>query len=61
MGKLFIAISVGFLIVSGVHPHDRFTWLLEVSWVMVGLAALGYIEHKGIPLSTPLKIALFIH
>jgi putative membrane protein len=61
VGKLFIAISVGFLIVSGVHPHDRFTWLLEVSWVMVGLAALGYIGYKGIPLSTPLKIALFIH
>lgn len=61
MGKLFIAISVGFLIVSGVHPHDRFTWLLEVSWVMVGLGVLGYVEYKGIPLSTPLKIALFIH
>jgi putative membrane protein len=61
VGKLFIAISVGFLIVSGVHPHDRFTWLLEVSWVMVGLGVLGYVEYKGIPLSTPLKIALFIH
>ena len=32
----FVVVLV-FLIISGVNPHDRFTWLLEVSWVGVGL------------------------
>lgn len=61
VGKLFVIISVGFLIISGINPHDRFTWLLEVSWVILGLGVLGYVQYKGIALSTPLKIALFIH
>jgi putative membrane protein len=61
VGKIFIFITVGFLIVSGICPHDRFIWLLEVSWVLVGLGVLGYVHYKGIALSTPLKIALFLH
>ncbi len=61
MGKVFAAITVGFLIVSGINPHDRFTWLLEVSWVIAGLGVLGYLRYKGILLSGPLKIALFVH
>lgn len=61
MGKVFVAISVGFLIVSGINPQDRFTWFLEVSWVFLGLGVLAYLQYNDIPLSTPLKIALFIH
>jgi putative membrane protein len=61
VGKVFAAITVGFLIVSGINPHDRFTWLLEVSWVIAGLGVLGYLRDKGILLSGPLKIALFVH
>jgi len=61
VGKVLAAIVIVFLIVSGIAPQDRFIWLLEVSWVIVGLGVLGYVQRKGIRLSMPLKAALFIH
>ena len=36
-GWLLIAMVAGALVVSGIAPRDRLTWLLEVVWVLVGL------------------------
>ncbi|HEU0306476.1 MAG TPA: DUF2238 domain-containing protein, partial [Lysobacter sp.] len=36
-GWLLIAVVAGALVVSGIAPRDRLTWLLEVVWVLVGL------------------------
>lgn len=44
-GKLFYAITLGFLITSGVAPHDRFTWWLEVSWVIAGLVLVPVLHR----------------
>ncbi|GGS68481.1 membrane protein [Planobispora rosea] len=34
------------LVVSGLRPHDRFTWLLEVFWVIGGLPLLVVIWRR---------------
>ena len=39
---------LGFLIITGVTPHDRFTWLLEISWVVVGLFLIILLSRKGV-------------
>ncbi|GAA2525465.1 DUF2238 domain-containing protein [Pilimelia columellifera] len=48
------------LLVSGVAPHDRLTWLLETIWVMVGLA-LALTTWKRFPLTTLLCVLLAVH
>lgn len=35
---LFVAL--GCLLLSGLHPHDRFTWILEVAPIFVGVPVL---------------------
>jgi len=34
---LLIAVVVAALVISGIAPRDRLTWLLEVVWVLLGL------------------------
>jgi len=43
-GWLIVAIVLGALAWSGIAPHDRLTWVLEVIWVVIGLplAALAW-------------------
>jgi putative membrane protein len=36
----------GLLVASGIAPHDRFTWLLEVSWVVVGIPAAVLAQRR---------------
>ena len=52
--------SVAILIVSGLRPYDRVTWLLEVAPVMIGIVILiaTYWNH---PLTPLLYRLLFIH
>ena len=48
------------LLVSGLHPHDRFTWLLEVAPILIGVPLL-IITFRRFPL-TPLAYRLiFLH
>ncbi len=36
-GWVLALIVLGALVVSGIAPHDRLTWMLEVVWVVIGL------------------------
>ena len=57
---LLAALTVLALIVSGYQPHDRLTWWLEVSWVLVGLPLLC-VTGRGFPLTPLLYRLLFLH
>ena len=48
------------LAVSAVGPHDRFTWLLEVFPVLIGLALL-FATGRRFPLTPLLYRLLFLH
>ena len=48
------------LAVSGVHPHDRLTWLLEVAPVVIGIPLL-LATGRTFPLSHLLYALLAIH
>jgi len=49
------------LIASGIAPHDRMTWCMEVPWIFVGLGIVAWLHLKGIRISGLLGWALFIH
>jgi len=64
MGRIEAWILAGLtlvaLIVSGIHPADGMTWVLETVPVMIGLSVL-LVTHRRFPL-TPLVIRLlFVH
>jgi putative membrane protein len=42
----FVAVAVLGLIVSGIAPHDRITWWLEVAPVVIGLAVLAWTRER---------------
>jgi putative membrane protein len=48
------------LVVSGVQPHDRLTWLLETFWVIGGLPLL-VLTWRRFPLTTLLCCLLAVH
>ena len=50
--RLLIAVVLVALVISGINPADRMTWILEVLPVLVGLPVL-LASHKRFPL-TPL-------
>lgn len=57
---ILIAAGLALLVVSGVHPKDRFTWVLEVAPILVA-APILLATHRGFPL-TPLAYRLiFLH
>lgn len=53
-------LMVALLIVSGLHPYDHPTWLLEVFPVMVVLPLL-WLSYRRFPLTTLLYAGLFLH
>ena len=57
---LLILLVLGALIVSGLQPHDRLTWLLEVVWVAVGLP-LVMATWSRFPLTRLLAWLLALH
>src|SRR5213594_3025066 len=61
-GRLAIAglALVALLIVSGIDPHDRTTWWLEVAPVLIALPIL-YATHARFPLTTLLYVLIFLH
>jgi len=51
---------IALLVLSGLHPHDRATWWMEVAPVLIALPLL-WATHRRFPL-TPLVYALiFVH
>jgi putative membrane protein len=48
------------LIVSGIHPYDHLTWLMEVLPVMIALPILAY-SYRRFPLTNLLYLLIFLH
>jgi putative membrane protein len=55
-----LGLTVALLTLSGVAPHDRFTWVLEVAPVLIGLPLL-VATHRRFPLTPVLYRLLFLH
>jgi putative membrane protein len=55
-----LAAVVGALLWSGIAPHDRLTWLLEVIWVVIGLPLVAVLWSR-FPLSRLLGWLLALH
>ncbi len=51
---------VALLALSGLHPHDRLTWVLEVFPVLVALPLMVF-THRRFPLSKLLYGLIFFH
>ena len=58
--RVLLCLLAAFLVVSGISPRDRFTWLLEVAPIFVGVPVL-IATFRRFPL-TPLAYRLvFVH
>ena len=55
-----VAVVVAALLWSGVTPHDRMTWLLEVVWVLIGLPLVVALWPR-FPLTRLLGWLLAVH
>lgn len=53
-------IVVGLLILSGLHPYDRMTWVMEVVPVVIALPVL-YLSYQRHPLTSLVYACIFIH
>ena len=53
-------IVIAALIVSGIAPFDRATWLMEVAPVLMALP-LMIVTHKSYPLTTLLTVLIAAH
>ena len=51
---------LGLLVLSGVRPYDRLTWLLEVAPILIALPVLWATYHR-FPLTTLLYACIFLH
>jgi len=57
---LLMVIAVAALIASGIEPYDRLTWMLEVSWVVIGVPILA-LTWRRFRLTPLLYRLLFLH
>src|SRR6185436_15500227 len=57
--ELLAAVGV-ILVVSGIRPHDRFTWLLEVAPVLIGLPIL-IATYRRFPFTSLVYRLLVLH
>lgn len=53
-------VLIGALIVSGLHPHDRATWIMEVMPVIIALPVLAW-TYRRFPLTQLLYCLIFLH
>jgi putative membrane protein len=58
--KLALATLVGLLVLSGWHPYDRLTWLLEIAPILIVLPIL-ITSHRRFPLTGLLYTLIFMH
>ena len=54
------AVVLAALVVSGLSPHDRLTWLMEVAPVVIAVPVLAW-THRTFPLTTLLYIVISVH
>ena len=61
-GSLVVAalVTIALLVLSGIHPYDRTTWVLEVFPVVVALPLL-WGTYRRFPLTTLLYACIFVH
>jgi putative membrane protein len=55
-----LALVIVALLVTGIRPYDRLTWLLETVWVIVGIPAV-LLTWRRFPLTTLLCCLLAVH
>lgn len=55
-----VVILVGVLIISGLEPYDRITWLMEVIPVLIAIPVL-FVSFKKFPLTNLLYSLIFLH
>jgi putative membrane protein len=55
-----LVLLVVLLMLSGLHPYDRTTWLLEIFPILIALPIM-LLTHHRFPLTTLLYIFIFIH
>jgi putative membrane protein len=60
-GYVLFALTALLLVLSGLRPHDRFTWWLEAGWVMAGLVIVALLWIRRVRMSPLLKVAAFLH
>ena len=51
---------IGLLVLSGIHPYDRATWLMEVLPVIIALPLMAG-TYKRYPLTPVLYACIFVH
>jgi putative membrane protein len=54
------AALIALLVLSGLHPHDRATWWMEVAPVLIALPLL-WATHRRYPLTPLLYVLIFLH
>ncbi|MFJ5219239.1 DUF2238 domain-containing protein [Streptomyces sp. NPDC088354] len=52
--------ALAVLVVSGIHPRERGTWVLETFWIMIGLP-LAVATRRRFPLTGLLCVLLALH
>jgi putative membrane protein len=57
---LLLAAGAAALAISGIRPHDRFTWFLEVVPIFIGVPIL-FATRRRFPLTPLLYILIFVH
>jgi putative membrane protein len=53
-------VLLGLLVISGLRPYDRLTWLMEVTPVLIALPILA-LSYPRFPLTTLLYACIFVH
>lgn len=59
-GRLALAVVLAAVVVSGIAPTERGTWLLEVIWVLIGLPIV-LLNWRRFPLTALLTWLLVLH
>jgi putative membrane protein len=60
LGLALLGVVLAVLAWSGIRPHDRFTWFMEVFPVLLGLPAV-LLTHRRFPLTPLLATLLAVH
>ena len=58
--SILLALVIVALVITGIRPYDRLTWLLETVWVIVGIPVV-LLTWRRFPLTTLLCCLLALH